>query len=160
MQLLKKLFQIISNFIPRSEGLPEMEASLLTRLNPDKIYVENVRSILGVSYKNALSICETAVRQGVFVKAVEVKCPDGSVAATAPSRDQLPPEVNCWEQEDGHLEPETLNTSELETTISRDEERLTQCDTAIDDDRVQVVSHVTNTFKSLASSLVCELPTC
>jgi hypothetical protein len=117
MQLLKKLFQIISKITPPSQGLSEKQAELLSRLNPDKIYVENVRSILGVSYKSALNICETAVRQGVFQKGVEVKCPDGSVAVTAPSRDQLPPEVRCWKQEDGHPEPEMLSTADLETTI-------------------------------------------
>src|SRR5437899_474722 len=48
MELLKKLFQIISNVVP-APALSEREALELARLNPDKFYVENVRSILGVS---------------------------------------------------------------------------------------------------------------
>ena len=89
---------------------------LLARLNPDKFYIENVRSILGISYKSAQGICETAVRQGLFSRGVEVKCPDGAVAAVAANESELPEFVRCWTEHEGILEPEDLPTAELEKT--------------------------------------------
>ena len=76
MRLLEKLFQIISNIAP-SPKLSEKEAEMLARLNPDKFYIENVRSILGVSHAAAAQICEAAVRQGVFERHVEVSIEEG-----------------------------------------------------------------------------------
>jgi hypothetical protein len=115
MRLLEKLFQIISNIAP-SPKLSEKEAEMLARLNPDKFYIENVRSILGVSHAAAAQICEAAVRQGVFERHVEVICPDGSVAASADIEAHLPEMVRCWHEEAGHLEPEELPTRQLEKT--------------------------------------------
>jgi hypothetical protein len=79
------------------------EAAELARLNPDKIYVENVRSLLRVSHKTALSVCETAVRQGFFARSVEVLCPDNAVAASAPTEAELPETVRCWSEHDGDM---------------------------------------------------------
>lgn len=112
MELLKKLFQIIERVAP--PGLSGREAELLARLDPEKFYVENVRSILGVSYASAVRICETAVRQGLFERRVEVKCPDGAVAASANSEARLPKTVRCWTAEEGALEPMELPTKDLE----------------------------------------------
>jgi len=114
MKLLEKLFQIISKIVPAE--LSERELTLLERLNPDKFYVENVRSILGVSQRSAEKICETAVRQGVFQKRVEVKCPDGAVAASADSEENLPQTVRCFREEDGHFEIDILPTADLQKT--------------------------------------------
>jgi hypothetical protein len=87
---------------------------VLRALNPQKIYVENVRALLGVNQRQAESYCETAVRQGVFSRGVEVLCPDGAVAATAPSAAALPSTVHCWQEDaDGHHEEEELATSTL-----------------------------------------------
>lgn len=115
MQLFKGLSEIIKKIVP-SFGLSEREAQLLSRLDPDKLYVENVQSILRVSHGNAVRICETAVRQGLFLRGIEVRCPDGAVAATADTEDQLPSEVRCWRQAEGHFEPEMLPTTTLEKT--------------------------------------------
>ncbi|MBZ5493675.1 MAG: hypothetical protein LAO76_22380 [Acidobacteriia bacterium] len=116
MELLKKLFQIISKVVP-APALSEREALELARLNPEKFYVENVRSILGVSHNSAKRICETAVRQGVFERRIEVRCPDGSVAASAESEAALPKTVRCVHQEEQHFETEEVPTAELEKTV-------------------------------------------
>jgi len=116
MRLLEKLFQIISTIVPAPK-MSEEEAEMLSRLNPDKFYVENVRSILNVSHAAAVRICETAVRQGVFERRVEVLCPDGAVAASAESEAALPETVRCWQEEDGLLEQEELSTKTLEKTV-------------------------------------------
>lgn len=86
----------------------------LSRLNPDKIYPENVRSILGVSHGIAVGICETAVRQGLFQTGIEVLCPDGTVAAIAKTEKELPKIVRCWMEQGGFPEEVDLPTDTLE----------------------------------------------
>jgi len=115
MALLSKLFQIISRIAPDPK-LSDKEAEMLSALNPDKFYAENVRHILGVSHASAVRICETAVRQGIFERLVEVKCPDGAVGASADTEDHLPPTVRCWHRDGGFLEAEDIATKTLEKT--------------------------------------------
>ena len=88
-------------------------ATKLAELNPDKIYVENVRGLIGVSHREALRICETAVRQGTFRRFVEVLCPDDVVAASAPTEAELPLVVHCWLDHNGEYEDIELATSGL-----------------------------------------------
>jgi hypothetical protein len=85
----------------------------LSRLNPEKIYIENIRSVFGVSYRIAKLLCETAVRQGMLSRSVEVLCPDDRVAATANSEEELPPTVNCTLLEDGVYEEKEYTAKEL-----------------------------------------------
>ena len=89
------------------------QAKLLAQLNPDKFYVENVRSIMGISRHAAIQICETAVRQEIFEQRIEVLCPDGSVAASADTESHLPETVECHFESDGFIEIEVLPTSKL-----------------------------------------------
>lgn len=113
--LLNRFWQIINKLAP-GFALSEKEAQVLSRLNPEKIYVENVRSILGVSHSSAERICETAVRQGIFERRVEVLCPDGAVAASADKETNLPERVLCWTEADGHLQEVELPTAILQKT--------------------------------------------
>lgn len=99
---LEKFLDAISRVMPA--GGPPGARGAIAALDPDKIYLENVRSILGVSYQHAFDICEAAVRQGVFEGGVEVLCPDGVVAASANSESGLPEMVRCWHRTDGELE--------------------------------------------------------
>jgi hypothetical protein len=110
--LLERLLDIISNYIPLNplSGIEDK----LSQLDPDKIYVENVRSLLNVSYEKALEICELAVRQGFFKRGVEIKCPNGKVAAVVENGIELPSKVRCLEEEDGFYEEVELPTSGLE----------------------------------------------
>ena len=94
-------------------SLSGKEAEALSALDPRKIYVENVRSILNVSSSYALRICETAVRQGLFEKMVEVHCPDGAVVASAKTEKDLPSVVRCWKEEDGFHEEVEVATASL-----------------------------------------------
>jgi hypothetical protein len=115
MKLLDKLLRTISRLIPH-RALSGKE-TMLAELNPEKIYIENVRSILDVSYDAAKRICETAVRQGEFRRGVEVMCPNGAVAASADTEDELPQTVHCWTEDDGHPEEVELQTASLRKII-------------------------------------------
>jgi len=123
MSLFDKFFRAISSVLP--SGLGTKETELLLKLDPHKVYVENVRSILGVSHREAVRILETAVRQGAFTRLVEVQCPDGTVAASAEREEDLPPMVHCWyEDDEGHLEETNINSQLLrKSTFYRINER-------------------------------------
>ena len=109
--LLEKLLNIMDKFFPYNplDGIEDE----LAKLDLDKIYVENVRSILNISPTRAERICELAVRNGVMTKFVEVLCPDGSAAASVPSGANLPSTVECWEEEDGEYIARTYPTNSL-----------------------------------------------
>ncbi len=96
------------------DPLSGINQEALRRLNPKKIYVENVRSILGISHKRAESLCETAVRRGVFTRGVEVFCPDGTVVTSADRESGLPDNVTCWIDEDGNYEEREVSTNSLD----------------------------------------------
>jgi hypothetical protein len=109
--LLTRFLDTINKIVPGDPLAGKEEA--IAKLNPDKIYLENVRSALGVSSGRAQQIVDTAVRQGVFQQFVEVVCPDGAVAASATSESELPQVVHCWKEEDGGRVEELFPTSQL-----------------------------------------------
>jgi hypothetical protein len=108
---LTKFFDTISRIVPGDPLSGREEA--IAELNPDKIYVENVRSALGVSSQKAQQICETAVRRGFFDRYVEVVCPDGAVAVSAPTGSELPEKVHCWTEHDGEFAETEVATATL-----------------------------------------------
>lgn len=109
--LLTRFLNTINKIVP---GDPlSGRAAAIAKLDPEKIYVENVRSALGVSAGRAKQICETAVRRGIFERFVEVVCPDGTVAASAQTESLLPERVHCWEEHDGQVEEVELATTTL-----------------------------------------------
>jgi hypothetical protein len=103
-------WQRFSNII--SKALSPAEVQELIKLNPDKFYVENVRSLLGVSSSRAAQICETAVRQGVFKRGIEVLAPDGAVVYTTEHEAELPPTVHFWIDRDGQYEEGEADTQQ------------------------------------------------
>lgn len=113
--LLTKFLDTISKVVPGDPFAGREDA--IARLNPDKIYVENVRSALGVSSRQAQQIIDTAVRQGLFQRFVEVVCPDGVAVASARTEAELPEVVHCWKEENGNTEEMELPTSTLPKVV-------------------------------------------
>jgi hypothetical protein len=110
MQLSKRFLQIIGNhFVATPRRI-----QALSGIDPRRIYVENIRAVLGSSSWVAKLICETAVRQGVFVKKIQILCPDGAVATTIPVGDPVPPTVKCWRDVEGEAETYTESTDRLD----------------------------------------------
>lgn len=100
MPLSRRLLRIISDhFIATPKRMKAFSA-----VDTQHIYVENVRAILGTTSWIARQICETAVRQGLFVKRIQIMCPDGGVALTVSSEETIPESVLCWKEIDGELE--------------------------------------------------------
>ncbi len=111
MRLSKRFLTVIAENVIATPR--RLEA--LSKLDPQRIYVENVRAVLGTNSWIARTICETAVRQGIFRKRVQILCPDGSVAKTVPDRRSIPPTVRCWREVDGEVEPFVEESARLDT---------------------------------------------
>ena len=106
--LTRFLRRISSRLLLSPARLEAIEA-----LDPSHIYVENVRSLFGISTSLAKRLCELAVRQGFLEKRIQVLCPDQTVADEAPTEEQLPAEVSCWEDVQGSYRETTYQTSRL-----------------------------------------------
>ena len=113
--LFQRFFEIISKLLPERTFVGDLEA--LAKLDPDKIYVENIRSVFHISSRSAERYCEAAVRQGVFLKFVEVRCPDGAIAASAEFGKSLPETVRCWKQQDGDYDETWIPTQDLSKAV-------------------------------------------
>jgi hypothetical protein len=108
-------FEKFLNTIARRFPSKRLPPEVLAKLNPDKIYVENVRSLLDVSYSSAVEILEEGLRKGWLLSGFEVRCPDGTVAAIAETERELPPVVTCTGEEDGHPTEIEIPTNSLKT---------------------------------------------
>lgn len=91
-----RLLEIIdSTFIG---AIISKKQAALEKLDPDRLYVENIRSLLGVPTALAKVICELAVRQGIFTRRVGVVCPNddcGRIMLTVSDLEELPKEIVC-----------------------------------------------------------------
>ena len=108
---LVKFLDTISRLIPPRDD--DSIVAAVARLNPDAFYLENVRQILGVSTNAALNVCETAVRQGIFSERVVALTPDGAVAASAPTENQLPQTISIWAHADNGEEETEVSVTDL-----------------------------------------------
>jgi hypothetical protein len=106
----KRFLQIISERLIATPA----RLKVFSALDTQRIYVENVRALLGTTTWIARQICETAVRQGLFVKRIQILCPDGAVALTVDDEKAIPEEVQCWQEQDGDLEPVSERTERLD----------------------------------------------
>jgi hypothetical protein len=65
-------------------------------LNPDKIYVENIRQFFNLSTRVAKFFCEAAVSHGAFIKRYEVICPnEGRSLLEFNKRQDIPEIIEC-----------------------------------------------------------------
>jgi len=99
LEKFSKIISVILDKAPFADRLlvslaEGRQADAILHLNPDKIYLENIRSILGVPTAIAKLICETAVRKGLFFERVEVLSPDDTVVLTAANEQELPESIS------------------------------------------------------------------
>lgn len=65
-------------------------------IDPQRIYVENVRAFFGVPHAVARLLLETAVREGALEKRVGLLCPfDRHIVRSFSSEDEAPDAVPC-----------------------------------------------------------------
>lgn len=85
--------------------------------DPERIYVENVRSFFGMPFWAAKFLCDMAVRQGVFEKRIGLVCKNDDckrIIATYGENEKIPETINCLQCEINQKGEHEFRTSELE----------------------------------------------
>lgn len=110
---LKRFFQIIDDspvgaFVEKRRKLLEYTGE------PNRIYVENVRSFFGVSTFVAKALCDLAVRRGLFERCSGILCPhDERILFESCDPDSaLPETVTCSVCEALEIEPNAFSSRE------------------------------------------------
>jgi hypothetical protein len=89
----------------------------IKKLDPSRIYVENVRSIYNISSVRARVLCEMAVRDNVFQRKIGLICPNsdcGRIIAQYDSYDDIPATVTCELCEMDDTKESIFDTADLE----------------------------------------------
>lgn len=98
---------------------PKKINRILEDLDPDRIYVENIRYILGTNTRIAKFVCNIAVRKGFFEEYYGITCPNdncGRIIKSYSHEEDIPEEISCFIcQEDGE-EINKFQTKELRIT--------------------------------------------
>jgi len=84
---------------------------------PNRIYIENVRSFFGVPHRIAKAMCELAVRQGFFERCLAVLCPNDErvLIDTCEPNAILPNEISCEVCESLEVERSVFSPGECRT---------------------------------------------
>lgn len=94
----------------------ESKLHLIGKLNPDRIYVENIRAIYNLPTFAAKFFCEMAVVEGVFKKGIGVECLNSScerIILSVSSEKQIPQNLNCQNCEMLEMDRFEFDKSEL-----------------------------------------------
>lgn len=73
-------------------------AEIIEKTDPDRVYVENVRSFFNIPYRWAKFICRLAVKHGIFKQKFAVECKNESCKrfiSVYDSIDEIPNEIEC-----------------------------------------------------------------
>ncbi len=91
---LEKFLQIIDkSFIGR---FIDNRLDVITSTNPDRIYVENIRSFYRLNASAAKSLCEMAVKENLFKKRIGVECPTcNKIINQYDSEREIPEKIIC-----------------------------------------------------------------
>lgn len=88
-----RFFQIINNsFIGR---FVDKRVELVAHTDPDRIYVENVRSFYNWSTPVAKMFCQMAVKDNLFKSKFIVECPECDKSFVFDSRSDVPDYIEC-----------------------------------------------------------------
>lgn len=92
--LLEKLFQIIDRSVIGSAI--EKRFEIISQTDPERIYIEQVRSFLGLNAWLATLLCEMAVKDRLFKKRYAIECPKcRRVIKSVKHKSELPSIVTC-----------------------------------------------------------------
>lgn len=91
---LEKFFQIIDNSFVGS--FIDKRLDIIGATNPERIYVENIRSFYNLTTPIAKTFCEMAVKENLFQKRIGVECPDcGKLINHYNSEKDIPENIVC-----------------------------------------------------------------
>ncbi|OCB73641.1 hypothetical protein B0A79_19995 [Flavobacterium piscis] len=98
------------------KSLQAKRAQLIKETDPDRIYVENVRSFFNISTRWARFLCKIAVRQGIFRRKFAVECKNENctrIIKVYNNLNDIPEEINCFTCELEGKEKFTFKTEDL-----------------------------------------------
>lgn len=88
----------------------------MVNTDPDKIYIENVRSFFGISSRLAKFFCDMAVRENLLIRRIGVLCPnDGNIIEIVDDLNDLPSYLVCETCFHLEREPNEWKSTELRT---------------------------------------------
>jgi hypothetical protein len=93
------------------------KAELIEKTDPDRIYVENIRSFFNLPYSTAKKLCDMAVRQNFFRKKYGVFCKNADckrIISVYNNMEDIPNEIECFVCEQNEKEQFVFDKSELE----------------------------------------------
>jgi hypothetical protein len=73
-------------------------AEILSHIDPDRIYVENIRSFFNIPFPLAKYYCNMAVKQNFFAKKFGIVCPNDDcrrIVLTVNRLSDIPKRVKC-----------------------------------------------------------------
>ena len=94
MSFLERLLRLIDR--PRVHGFVDRKREAIESIDPERIYVENVRALFGLSHTLTRVALEAAVREGALERRIGVVCPyDGHIVKSFSSEEVVPESVSC-----------------------------------------------------------------
>ena len=108
------------------------QTTALEETNPDRIYIENIRSIFNISTRWARYICKIAVRQGILKRKFAVECKNNDCLRVIKSFDKeidIPEIIECrtceLEGQEFKFNKSQLNITEYYQYIDTDADKKT-----------------------------------
>ena len=92
------LLEKFSDIIDRSPigAAVDYRQKLIEQTDPNRIYVENIRSFFGISHGTAKFLCDLAVKQGAFERRIGIMCPNcNTLIGDYGANDAIPRKVTC-----------------------------------------------------------------
>ena len=111
---LKKFFQIIDR-TPIGRYV-DKKLELIESTDPERIYVENIRSFFNLTTPIARILCEMAVKDKLFRKKIAVECPNcGRLINSYETEADIPQNIPCetcelLEKEEYYFKKESIQT--------------------------------------------------
>lgn len=98
----------------------ERQLELLEKMESDKLYIENVRSLFNISFENAKFLCDSGVKEGIFTKRIGLLCPNedcSRILLSINEKQEIPNEISCDGCEDMERDRSHFNSDELKQII-------------------------------------------
>jgi len=90
----------------------------IEQLDPQRIYVENVRSFFGIPYRAAHFLCELAVRERVLARRFGILCPQCQrILTSVDSEADVPVHLTCEVCERNECERYAFDSNELRALL-------------------------------------------
>jgi len=90
------------------KNLNKKRAEIIEKTDPDRIYVENVRSFFNIPNRWARFLCKMAVKQGIFRRKYAIECKNDDCKRfieVFDSENAIPEYIECLTcQLDGHTD--------------------------------------------------------